>query len=257
MSDGGGLTSGDPLGGGGGTGTGGSGPGGSVPSGQAGHTGQAQPGTPDYFRKREAPPREAERPSSGLPGGLPGGYSSPVPPGAGGFGHPEIPASGQLVLAGWWRRAGAALLDGLVIGLIAGVLFLILGIVFAAAGLFEGESADPSNGAIAAVIGTFFVVGLGFMVASLLYAPLMMSKTNGQTLGRMATGIRVVRTDGQPMTFGWSMLREVAVKWLLIGTIAGSFTLGLAALLDYLWPLWDEENRALHDFVVQTRTVLT
>jgi hypothetical protein len=22
-----------------------------------------------------------------------------------------------------------------------------------------------------------------------------------------------------------------------------------------LWPLWDDENRALHDFVVDTRTV--
>jgi len=48
--------------------------------------------------------------------------------------------------------------------------------------------------------------------------------------------------------------REVAVKVLLFG-IAGSFTAGLANLADVLWPLWDDENRALHDFVVDTRTV--
>ena len=57
------------------------------------------------------------------------------------------------------------------------------------------------------------------------------------------------------MTFGFAMLREVAVKALLFG-IAGSFTFGLAQLIDFLWPLWDEENRALHDFIVNTRTVL-
>jgi uncharacterized RDD family membrane protein YckC len=93
-------------------------------------------------------------------------------------------------------------------------------------------------------------------VVAFLYAPLLMARTNGQTLGRMATGIRVVRTNGEPMTFGLALLREVVVKGLLINTVGGSLTFGLAGLLDVLWPLWDEENRALHDFVVQTRTVL-
>ena len=82
----------------------------------------------------------------------------------------------------------------------------------------------------------------------------MMARTNGQTLGRMVVGIRVVRAKGQPMTFGWAMLREVAVKALLFG-IASSLTFGLASLLDVLWPLWDEENRALHDFIVDTRVI--
>jgi uncharacterized RDD family membrane protein YckC len=56
------------------------------------------------------------------------------------------------------------------------------------------------------------------------------------------------------MTFGWAMLREVAVKALLFGGL-GSVTVGLASLLDVLWPLWDDENRALHDFIVDTRVV--
>jgi uncharacterized RDD family membrane protein YckC len=70
----------------------------------------------------------------------------------------------------------------------------------------------------------------------------------------MAMNIRVVRTSGEPITFGFAMLREVAVKAIGFG-IAGSFTFGLANLLDSLWPLWDEENRALHDFIVSTRVV--
>ena len=81
-----------------------------------------------------------------------------------------------------------------------------------------------------------------------------MARTNGKTLGRSATGSRVIRTNGQPISFGFAMLREVIVKTLLVGFIGG-ITGGFAWLLDVLWPLWDEENRALHDFVVNTRMI--
>ena len=48
----------------------------------------------------------------------------------------------------------------------------------------------------------------------------MMAKTNGKTLGRMAIGIRVVRANGKPIDFGYAMLREVVVKWLLFNVVA-------------------------------------
>jgi uncharacterized RDD family membrane protein YckC len=50
-------------------------------------------------------------------------------------------------------------------------------------------------------------------------------------------------------------VREVVVKALLIGTIAASVTLGLAWLLDGLWPLWDDKRQALHDKVASTQVV--
>ena len=82
----------------------------------------------------------------------------------------------------------------------------------------------------------------------------MMARTNGKTLGRMAMGIRVVRAKGEPMTFGLAMLREVVVKALLFGVLRLA-DLRARSLLDVLWPLWDDENRALHDFIVDTRVV--
>ena len=45
------------------------------------------------------------------------------------------------------------------------------------------------------------------------------------------------------------------MKWLLFNVIGGAFTFGLAALIDDLWPLWDEEHRALHDMVVDSRVI--
>jgi len=63
-----------------------------------------------------------------------------------------------------------------------------------------------------------------------------------------------VRASGEPITFGFAVLREVVVRWFFFG-IASALTGGIAQLLDVLWPLWDEQNRCLHDFVVNTRVV--
>jgi uncharacterized RDD family membrane protein YckC len=158
------------------------------------------------------------------------------------------PVTGRYALAGWWSRVGAAVIDGIIIGIGALIIVALFGSVFSV-GFFASDEA----GVISVIVGLLLSF-VAIAIVALLYAPLMMARTNGKTLGRMAMGIRVVRANGQPMTFAWAMLREVVVKALLFG-IAGSLTFGLASLLDVLWPLWDEENRALHDFVVDTRTV--
>jgi uncharacterized RDD family membrane protein YckC len=191
----------------------------------------------------EHPP--AERQGGLWSGGQ--GYTSPAPPGAGGP-APTFAGGmpGRPVLSGWWRRAGAAIVDGVIISIGAVVVFAVL----AALGL----SVDSDGGAAAFVVAAIVAV-VAFALVALFYAPAMMSRTNGKTLGRMAMNIRVIRADGRPITFGFAMLREVLIKTLLVGVIA-SATFGLAWLLDVLWPLWDEEHRALHDFVVNTRTIV-
>lgn len=203
----------------------------------------------------ERPPSE----SSGLEAGDPlrgapevPGYATTPPPGAGG--PPVMAAHGTLtgrhVLAGWWSRVGAALIDGVIIGV--GGLVLLVAIT---APFSIGFFANDDVGIVSIVVGLLFAT-LCVTIVAFLYAPAMMARTNGQTLGRIVLGIRVVRAKGQPMTFGFAMLREVAVKALLFG-IASSLTFGLSSLLDVLWPLWDEENRALHDFIVDTRVIRT
>jgi uncharacterized RDD family membrane protein YckC len=125
---------------------------------------------------------------------------------------------------------GAALLDGLIVGVpIAAIAVAV----------------EPALGIL-----------LGF-VASLTYYPLLMMRqgeANGQTLGKQVTGIRVVQESGEPFTYGPAALREFAIKNLLFGTVGGFF-LAIPTLLDYLWPLWDDENRALHDMLASTRVV--
>jgi uncharacterized RDD family membrane protein YckC len=142
----------------------------------------------------------------------------------------------------------AALIDGAIVLVIAAVILAIFGGVFSV-GFLGGDTAG-----IAAVIVGLLLGLVAVAIAALLYAPLVMARTNGQTLGKMAVRIRVIRTSGEPMDFGWSALREVGVKTFGVN-IANAFTFGLAGVVDVLWPLWDDENRALHDYAVQTRVV--
>ena len=166
---------------------------------------------------------------------------------SGGPGATVAPAGPELVLAGWWRRALAATIDAVIIGGVAVAVLVALGIGFFSA---QSEAETIAIGALSLV-----ALGVGFVV-TLVYAPVMLWLTNGRTLGRMAAGIRVVRANGRPMTLMVATIREVVLKAVVFGLLSQA-TFGLAGLIDVLWPLIDRENRALHDFGVDTRTVLS
>jgi uncharacterized RDD family membrane protein YckC len=115
--------------------------------------------------------------------------------------------------------------------------------------------------AIAAFIAGSEVAGVILVVLAVvvafLYAPVFMmrkGKHNGQSPGKQLMGIRVVRLSGEPMSFGWSLLREFVMKGIVFDSIGGGI-LFVPTLLNYLWPLWDEQNRALHDMALGTRVV--
>jgi uncharacterized RDD family membrane protein YckC len=194
--------------------------------------GPPQPQPPPY-------PPPPPPPPAGYP---PPGYSPPPgwqPPAKARGPHGE-PMFRQYECASWGSRVAAYLLDGL----FAFVIPIAAGVGLASSGILGLE-----------IVGGI-LIGYAFLLSWLLYAPLTMMRRgrhNGQTPGKQIVGIRVVRDADQPMNFGWGMLREPAVRWLLIGVIGGFFF--IPPLLDLLWPLWDEENRALHDMIVSTHVV--
>lgn len=87
------------------------------------------------------------------------------------------------------------------------------------------------------------------------YYLLQMPRTNGRTLGKMATGIRVVRESGQPVDVGFTLFRQTLVIFMLFWGLA-ALLLFIPTILNYLWPLWDDKNQALHDKIVKSRVVL-
>ena len=146
-------------------------------------------------------------------------------------------------LASWGSRAGATLIDWVILTVPVAVIVALVVVV--------AYSSDI--GAVAVGL----VSTAAYLIAVFLYAPLLMARGgsgNGQTWGKQLTGIRVVRDSGAPFDFGTALLRELVIKGLLFGVL-GSWFLAIPTLLDWLWPLWDDENRCLHDFVVSTHVV--
>jgi uncharacterized RDD family membrane protein YckC len=127
--------------------------------------------------------------------------------------------------------------------------------------------AAATDADVAAVI-LLIVGGLAALVLGILYGPFFMQRggaRNGQTPGKQWVGIRVVRVSGERFGWGWGLLREFVLKGIALSvasTIASGLTFfllgvgGIAPYLaDYLWPLWDDENRAVHDMLAETRVV--
>jgi uncharacterized RDD family membrane protein YckC len=172
----------------------------------------------------------------------PGGWQAPVPQQQG--------WPGGVPLAGWGSRVGAHIIDLLVL-LIPGLI--LFGVIVAGA---VGISGDD-DGSAAAIIGALILFFVVMSAIVLLYAPLLMMRDgarNGQTWGKQLLSIRVVRDNGQPFNFGSAALREVVLKFLAVN-IASSIIPFIPWFLNYFWPLWDDQNRALHDMAVSTHVV--
>jgi uncharacterized RDD family membrane protein YckC len=113
--------------------------------------------------------------------------------------------------AGWWPRFGAALIDGLLVGLVSGVL-----------------SAALHSGAAARAIA---------VLVSVAYFTILEGGPRGAGLGKRALGLRVVdQRTGGPIGYP-----RAFVRWLtqIIST--------LVFFLGYLWMLWDPEKQCWHD----------
>lgn len=92
----------------------------------------------------------------------------------------------------------------------------------------------------------FYVWGgfiLAFIPFGILYYILLLA-WKGQTIGKMAVHIRVVRRDGGSLSLG-----QAFVRWL--GYLASALPLGMG----FLMALVDGERRALHDLLAGTVVV--
>lgn len=171
---------------------------------------------------------------------------------------------GGLALAGWWMRVLATIVDGFIqIPLL--VLATIPSVVthwstitdwWNTTYVHAGTSAptppvlDPTTGAGVVLYGSLFA-------ANLLYV-LVFLRWKQATPGKLMLGLRI-RQREVPGPMPWAViLRRVG---FVVALSAGAQVPGigiafaLAALVDYLWPLWDSRKQALHDKVARTNVV--
>ncbi|HEY1653439.1 MAG TPA: RDD family protein [Acidimicrobiales bacterium] len=197
--------------------------------------------------------------------------SAPPPPAYYGPAAPQVTTQmGTVILAGWWRRFGAYVVDALVVGVPAFIVGLIVGSFSLVASTDVSGQRTNGNGALVAVVLTAVVLNIGY--------PFLFLRYRGQTLGMMAFGIRTIdRVNGGPLTMPQTWRRVLTFFFLVLFwgeiativnfTTAGTTTptggvlfdlLSAAALVTTaLWPLNNPVNQTLQDKAANTIVIRT
>ena len=149
--------------------------------------------------------------------------------------------NGQVVeLASTLQRFGARVLDACVVFVGVVVLaFIVLGAVFSA----DASLGDIGVNLVLGVLGTLFL-GIGYEVSLI--------ALKGQTLGKMAAGIKVVRADNGEIV-GWS--KSIA-RWIVPAVLSLVPTIGpILSLIVYISFLWDSTRQGWHDKLAGTLVI--
>lgn len=169
------------------------------------------------------------------------------PPAPGGYAQAAQPTA--RVYAGFWQRVGAAILDGLILGVPALIAFIALVLTLPREDRqlctdFDGNLAtcEPLTDASVAIL---LLAGLGFVAFVVFYWFGSLVGKTGLTPGRRALGIKVVdMATLQPIGFGRGVGRYLMTA--VFGIVP------FLPLLDVLWVAWDDDKQSLHDKVVRS-----
>lgn len=161
----------------------------------------------------------------------------------------EKPKEFALEYAGFWVRLGAGIIDLLslyvVYGIILGLILWITACALSATG----------GGGVAAISSSF---GDGTSVRGLISLPIIWLVAwlieiayfagfwvwRGQTPGKMAVGIKVIRTDSSPLTWQCALLRY-------LGYIVSAMIL----FIGFIWIAFDSRKQGIHDRIADTYVV--
>jgi uncharacterized RDD family membrane protein YckC len=136
----------------------------------------------------------------------------------------------EFAYGGFWIRVAAKIIDGVLLGVTNGIVQMLL------FPLFFSRSARAAAGV--AILGNFFA-----LVIAGAYETLFLGKY-GATLGKMACGLRVITSDGGKVSYARALGRHFA-EYL------SSLILGIG----YLMVAFDDQKRALHDRICDTRVI--
>jgi uncharacterized RDD family membrane protein YckC len=122
-----------------------------------------------------------------------------------------------LEYAGFWVRLGAAVIDLIILGSMGGIILF--------------GSGSP---------GLLFIGG--FMVSVAYFVGFWIWR--GQTPGKMALGIKVIRTDSSPVKWQYALCR-------FLGYIVSVLTL----FIGFIWVAFDGRKQGVHDKIADTYVV--
>jgi uncharacterized RDD family membrane protein YckC len=142
--------------------------------------------------------------------------------------------TGDLVYAGFWTRFGAVFIDGIILGVVNMGIGFIGGIAFAS------TMRTPSTGFIVLQAALTFIN----LCIGVTYETVLIGKY-GATLGKMACKIKVVTAEGGQVSY-----------LLALGRYFAKMLSALVLMIGYLMAAFDDERRALHDRICNTRVIV-
>ncbi|MDO9513630.1 MAG: RDD family protein [Elusimicrobiota bacterium] len=131
--------------------------------------------------------------------------------------------------AGFWIRAIALFFDSIILTIAGGVIGGVLGFLLAL-----------SVGDVGGFMPLFNLVG--FVIGAAYY--ICMHGSYGQTLGKMLIGIKVIKINDAPLSYGTAFLRY-------IGRILNIITL----FIGYIIVAFNRKKRGMHDFIAGTKVI--
>ena len=139
--------------------------------------------------------------------------------------------AGEMVYGGFWIRVGAKIIDWIILSIVNFVLSFVTVLVI---GLWENETL--------AIILPILQNILAFAF-NIVYVTYFLGKYSA-TPGKMACGLKVVRPDGEKISYARAC-----------GRFFADMLSAMIFYVGYIMVAFDEEKRALHDHICDTRVI--
>lgn len=162
-----------------------------------------------------------------------------------GVGQPGISAvPGPYGYGGFWRRFCAVFVDGIILWvanqIVVFIVFTIFGLTYSIGGPRFRPGQGGDMGKLFLMIGIMQIISLAIALS---YEIAFIRKFDA-TPGKMAMGVKLLRADGGKLSVG-----------RIIGRYFAKILSGLVLAIGYIMAGVDEEKRALHDRICDTRVV--
>jgi uncharacterized RDD family membrane protein YckC len=151
-----------------------------------------------------------------------------------------IPEPGQFHYAGFWIRFCAKFLDGIILGIVGACVNMVVGLLFLGSlNYFAALLTHSPRDRLMFQAITFPIT----ICVQLAYACFFIGRWDA-TPGKMALGLKIVRSNGERLSIGRIIGRYFA-EWLS----------GIIFCIGYIMAAFDEEKQALHDRICDTRVI--
>lgn len=151
-----------------------------------------------------------------------------------------VVSGGEIVYAGFWKRVAAYFVDSIIVGMVGGIIAMIIGGVLGLAMAGMGGGDGMGVGMIVVQVITQ-LVSMGITAA---YYAGFHASTGKATPGKMAVGIKVVRTNGDRISIARG-----------IGRYFGAMLSALTLCIGFLMAAFTDRKQALHDMICDTLVV--